>query len=107
MTSAPQSSGSQSLKPLANGLLAIFSCVICKNSPTFYYRFSHRGKQNRNRLVLSLRFQQMYPVVLVSGHGCKPRLLEDERFKIFRVVKVDLRFRRNVKNVKSRLVSVH
>lgn len=25
-----QSSGSQSLKPFANGLLAIFSCVICK-----------------------------------------------------------------------------
>ncbi len=24
-----QSSGSHSLKPLANGLLAIFSCVIC------------------------------------------------------------------------------
>ena len=26
-----QSSGSQSLNPLANGLLAIFSCVICGN----------------------------------------------------------------------------
>ena len=26
-----QSSGSQSLNPLANGLLAIFSCVICNS----------------------------------------------------------------------------